>query len=171
MACGEDDFGAANEGTAVRRTVPKSKLHRTTVTGSDLHYPGSLIVHPQLLEAADILEHEEVAVVDVDNGQRLETYVIAAAEPGGRGSSWSTARPLAWSSAATASSSSRTRATTPTSCARTSPGSATSTRGTRSWRSTTGRPRSRRHASPRALTPPSADTHGDIAQPAGEVGE
>ncbi|HEX4806592.1 MAG TPA: aspartate 1-decarboxylase [Conexibacter sp.] len=55
----------------------KSKIHRATVTASDLHYVGSITVDPDLLEAADILEHEQVAVVDVDNGARFETYTIA----------------------------------------------------------------------------------------------
>jgi aspartate 1-decarboxylase len=55
----------------------KSKIHRATVTDADLHYVGSITVDPDLLEAADILEHEQVAVVDVDNGARFETYTIA----------------------------------------------------------------------------------------------
>lgn len=59
------------------RTMLKSKIHRATVTASDLHYVGSITVDPDLLEAADILEHEQVAVVDVDNGARFETYTIA----------------------------------------------------------------------------------------------
>lgn len=59
------------------RTMLKSKIHRATVTGSDLHYVGSITVDPDLLEAADIRVHEQVAVVDVDNGARFETYTIA----------------------------------------------------------------------------------------------
>lgn len=59
------------------RTMLKSKIHRATVTASDLHYVGSITVDPELLEAADILEHEQVAVVDVSNGARFETYTIA----------------------------------------------------------------------------------------------
>jgi aspartate 1-decarboxylase len=55
----------------------KSKVHRATVTGSDLHYVGSITLDPDLLEAADILEHEQVQVLDVDNGARFETYAIA----------------------------------------------------------------------------------------------
>jgi len=55
----------------------KSKIHRATVTDADLHYVGSITVDPDLLEAADILEHEQVAVVDVNNGARFETYTIA----------------------------------------------------------------------------------------------
>ena len=59
------------------RTMLKSKIHRATVTDSDLHYVGSITVDPDLLQAADILEHEQVHVVDVDNGSRFETYTIA----------------------------------------------------------------------------------------------
>jgi aspartate 1-decarboxylase len=60
----------------MQRTMLKSKIHRATVTDSDLHYVGSITVDPDLLEAADILVHEQVAVVNVDNGQRFETYTI-----------------------------------------------------------------------------------------------
>ena len=59
------------------RTMLKSKIHRARVTGADLHYVGSITVDRDLLEAADILEHEHVHVLDVDNGARLETYTIA----------------------------------------------------------------------------------------------
>ena len=61
----------------MQRTMLKSKIHRATVTDADLHYVGSITVDPELLEAADILEHEQVAVVDVNNGARFETYTIA----------------------------------------------------------------------------------------------
>jgi aspartate 1-decarboxylase len=61
----------------MQRTMLKSKIHRATVTASDLHYVGSITIDPDLLEAADILEHEQVHVVDVDNGARFETYTIA----------------------------------------------------------------------------------------------
>ena len=61
----------------MHRTMLKSKIHRATVTDADLHYVGSITVDPELLEAADILEHEQVAVVDIDNGARFETYTIA----------------------------------------------------------------------------------------------
>ena len=61
----------------MQRTMLKSKIHRATVTGCDLHYVGSITIDPDLLEAADILEHEQVHVVDVDNGARFETYTIA----------------------------------------------------------------------------------------------
>jgi aspartate 1-decarboxylase len=66
----------------MQRTMLKSKIHRATVTGCDLHYVGSITIDPDLLEAADILEHEQVHVVDIDNGARFETYTIA----GDRGS-------------------------------------------------------------------------------------
>jgi aspartate 1-decarboxylase len=61
----------------MQRTMLKSKIHRATITDSDLHYVGSITIDPDLLEAADILEHEQVHVVDVDNGARFETYTIA----------------------------------------------------------------------------------------------
>src|SRR5919197_5679028 len=59
----------------------KSKIHRATVTQADLHYVGSVTVDRDLMDAADLLEGEQVAIVDVTNGARLETYVI----PGERG--------------------------------------------------------------------------------------
>jgi aspartate 1-decarboxylase len=59
------------------RTIFKSKIHRATVTHADLHYVGSVTVDLDLLEAADILPGELVAIVDVTNGARLETYTIA----------------------------------------------------------------------------------------------
>lgn len=58
------------------RTMLKSKIHRATVTQADLHYVGSLTVDADLMEAADLLEGEQVTVVDIDNGARLITYVI-----------------------------------------------------------------------------------------------
>ncbi|MHB1537979.1 MAG: aspartate 1-decarboxylase [Solirubrobacteraceae bacterium] len=61
----------------MQRVMLKSKIHRATVTDSDLHYVGSITIDPDLLEAANILEHEQVHVVDVDNGARFETYTIA----------------------------------------------------------------------------------------------
>jgi aspartate 1-decarboxylase len=59
----------------------KSKIHRATVTGADLHYVGSISIDPALLRRADIREHEQVAVLDIDNGARFETYAIVG-EPG-----------------------------------------------------------------------------------------
>ncbi|WZO58272.1 aspartate 1-decarboxylase [Microbacterium sp. LWH10-1.2] len=58
------------------RTMLKSKIHRATVTGSDLHYVGSITIDPILLEASDIRPHEQVHVVDVDNGSRFVTYAL-----------------------------------------------------------------------------------------------
>ena len=60
----------------MRRRMMKSKIHRATVTDADLHYVGSVTVDPDLMDAADLLEFEQVAIVDIDNGARLETYVI-----------------------------------------------------------------------------------------------
>ena len=59
------------------RTMFKSKIHRATVTHSDLHYVGSLTVDQDLLDAADLLPGEQVSVVDIANGSRFETYLIA----------------------------------------------------------------------------------------------
>ena len=61
----------------MRRRMMKSKVHRATVTDANLHYVGSVTVDRDLMEAADLLEFEQVAIVDIDNGARLETYVIA----------------------------------------------------------------------------------------------
>ncbi|MFE5590999.1 aspartate 1-decarboxylase [Streptomyces sp. NPDC056549] len=58
------------------RTMFKSKIHRATVTQADLHYVGSVTVDVELMEAADLLPGELVHIVDIDNGARLETYVI-----------------------------------------------------------------------------------------------
>ncbi len=60
----------------MRRRMMKSKIHRATVTDANLNYVGSITVDTALMEAADILEWEQVAVVDIDNGNRFETYVI-----------------------------------------------------------------------------------------------
>ena len=61
---------------AIYRTMLKSKIHRATVTQADLHYVGSVTVDAALMEAADLLPGEQVAIVDITNGARLETYVI-----------------------------------------------------------------------------------------------
>ncbi|MDG4768441.1 aspartate 1-decarboxylase [Solwaraspora sp. WMMD406] len=65
------------------RTMLKSKIHRATVTQADLHYVGSVTVDSDLLAAADLLPGEQVAIVDVTNGARLETYVIPGAPGSG----------------------------------------------------------------------------------------
>ena len=64
------------------RTMMKSKIHRATVTDANLHYVGSCTVDQDLMDAADLLPGEQISIVDVTNGARLETYVI----PGERGS-------------------------------------------------------------------------------------
>jgi aspartate 1-decarboxylase len=56
--------------------VVKSKLHNVTVTDANLNYVGSITIDEELMEAADILEHERVQVVNNNNGERIETYVI-----------------------------------------------------------------------------------------------
>jgi aspartate 1-decarboxylase len=66
----------------MQRHLMKSKIHRATITSADLHYEGSLTVDEDLLDAADLRQHEEVQVVNVNNGARFSTYVI----PGPRGS-------------------------------------------------------------------------------------
>jgi aspartate 1-decarboxylase len=65
----------------MRRRLMKSKIHRATVTGAELDYAGSISLDTDLMKRADILEFEQVAVLDVDNGNRLETYAIAG-DPG-----------------------------------------------------------------------------------------
>ncbi|QYG94618.1 aspartate 1-decarboxylase [Iamia sp. SCSIO 61187] len=60
----------------MRRRMMKSKIHRATVIDADLHYVGSITVDRDLMDAADLVEFEQVAVLDIDNGARLETYVI-----------------------------------------------------------------------------------------------
>ncbi|MFK8298123.1 aspartate 1-decarboxylase [Capnocytophaga cynodegmi] len=56
--------------------VLKSKIHRVTVTGADLNYVGSITIDEELLDAANMIEGEKVAIVNVNNGERLETYII-----------------------------------------------------------------------------------------------
>jgi aspartate 1-decarboxylase len=65
----------------MRRTLCKSKIHRATITGADLNYEGSLTLDRALMDAADMLPYERVQVVNVNNGARLETYLIPG-EPG-----------------------------------------------------------------------------------------
>lgn len=57
-------------------TMLKAKIHRAAVTESNLNYVGSITIDKDLMEASGILEYEKVSVVDIDNGSRLETYVI-----------------------------------------------------------------------------------------------
>ena len=68
---------------AMQRTMMKSKIHRATVTQADLHYVGSCTVDRDLMEAADLLEGEQIDIVDIDNGNRLTTYVIEGAAGSG----------------------------------------------------------------------------------------
>lgn len=65
----------------MNRIMFKSKLHRATITQADLYYEGSLTIDQDLMEAADLLAYEKVSVVNINNGERFETYVI----PGDRG--------------------------------------------------------------------------------------
>jgi aspartate 1-decarboxylase len=60
----------------MQRIMLKSKIHRAIVTDADLHYVGSITIDKELMEAADLISYERVMVVDIDNGSRLETYVI-----------------------------------------------------------------------------------------------
>ncbi|AJA68464.1 aspartate 1-decarboxylase [Myroides odoratimimus] len=62
--------------------VVKSKIHRVTVTGADLHYIGSITIDEVLMEASNIIEGEKVSIVNINNGERFETYAI----PGPRNS-------------------------------------------------------------------------------------
>jgi aspartate 1-decarboxylase len=63
------------------RTILKSKIHRAVVTEANLHYEGSITIDAKLMKAADILEHEKVEVLNLNNGHRLETYAICG-KPG-----------------------------------------------------------------------------------------
>lgn len=65
----------------MRRRMMKSKIHRATVTDADLNYVGSITLDVDLMKLADIREMEQVQVLDIDNGNRFETYAIAG-EPG-----------------------------------------------------------------------------------------
>src|SRR5712671_5884528 len=63
------------------RTMLTSKIHRATVTQADLHYVGSVTIDADLMDAADLLEGEQVTIVDIDNGAPLITYAITG-QPG-----------------------------------------------------------------------------------------
>lgn len=63
--------------------VLKSKIHRATVVQAELNYVGSITIDETLMEAAGILEYEKVQIVDIDNGNRFETYVIAGEKDSG----------------------------------------------------------------------------------------
>jgi aspartate 1-decarboxylase len=64
-------------------TILKSKIHCVKVTGADLNYIGSITIDEDLMDAADIISGEKILVVNNDNGQRLETYVIPGARKSG----------------------------------------------------------------------------------------
>ncbi len=66
----------------MQRTLLKSKIHRATVTGADLNYEGSVTIDRGLLEAADMVVHEQVDIYDITSGERITTYTL----PGDRGS-------------------------------------------------------------------------------------
>ncbi len=67
----------------MQRTLLGGKIHRATVTQADLHYVGSITIDKNLMDAADLVEGEQVQVVDIDNGARLVTYVIEGAPGSG----------------------------------------------------------------------------------------
>ena len=67
----------------MQRTMLKSKLHRATVTHSELHYEGSCAIDEALLDAANIHEYEQIQIYNVTNGERFTTYAIRAARDSG----------------------------------------------------------------------------------------
>ncbi len=67
----------------MKRTLCKSKIHRATVTDANLDYEGSITLDPVLMEAADLVEFERVQVLNINNGARFDTYVIAGGEGSG----------------------------------------------------------------------------------------
>ena len=60
----------------MRIEVVKSKIHRVKLTQAELHYVGSITIDEDLIEAANVIENEKVQIVNINNGERLETYVI-----------------------------------------------------------------------------------------------
>ncbi|KOR25723.1 aspartate 1-decarboxylase [Clostridium sp. FAM 1755] len=67
----------------MRITMLKSKIHRATVTEANLNYVGSITIDKNLMDKSNILEYEKVQIVDIDNGSRFETYVIAGEKGSG----------------------------------------------------------------------------------------
>ena len=61
----------------MKRSFLKSKIHRAVITQTELHYEGSLTIDKKIMEEADVLELEKVSVVNINNGERFETYVIS----------------------------------------------------------------------------------------------
>lgn len=68
----------------MQRSLMKSKIHRAEVTGAHLHYMGSITIDKDLMEAVDLLPYERVHVLNLDNGARIETYVIAGKRGSGQ---------------------------------------------------------------------------------------
>lgn len=66
----------------MQRCILKAKIHRATVTEANLNYEGSLTLSPELMEAADFIENERVQVLNLNNGERFETYIIRGEGPG-----------------------------------------------------------------------------------------
>jgi aspartate 1-decarboxylase len=66
------------------RAICKSKIHRAVITETNLHYPGSVTIDEELLDAADIMAHERVQIVNINNGSRVETYVMPADKGSGK---------------------------------------------------------------------------------------
>ncbi len=73
----------SRDGGQMQRIMLKSKIHRATVTEADLHYVGSITIDRGMMRLADILPYERVQVVDIENGNRLETYAIEGEEGSG----------------------------------------------------------------------------------------
>jgi aspartate 1-decarboxylase len=67
----------------MRLSALKSKIHRATVTEADLNYEGSITIDADLMDAADILSHEQVQVLNLNNGERFDTYAIRGARGSG----------------------------------------------------------------------------------------
>lgn len=67
----------------MQRFMLKSKLHRAVVTDADLHYEGSISIDERLMEAADLLPYEKVAIYNISNGERFSTYVIPGQKDSG----------------------------------------------------------------------------------------
>ena len=61
--------------------ILKSKIHRATTTAADINYEGSITIYSEFMNLASIFEYEKVLVVDINNGQRFETYVIKGEDP------------------------------------------------------------------------------------------
>jgi len=77
-------FAAQNLVCLMQIQVMKSKLHRVTVTEADLNYIGSVTIDEDLMDAANFIEHEKVQIVNLNNGERLETYIIKGVRGSGK---------------------------------------------------------------------------------------